>query len=65
MILQRQAEGVGWIMAQAPDLNDAVARLKAFRSTWNPGDVIDEETALTADDIDTILSFVADFPSSD
>lgn len=52
-------------MAQSPDLNDAVARLKAFRSTWNPGDVIDEETALTADDIDTILSFVADFPSSD
>ncbi|RYE98340.1 MAG: hypothetical protein EOO77_37445 [Oxalobacteraceae bacterium] len=38
----------------APDLNDAVARLKALRSTWNPGDVID-----------TILSFVADFPSSD
>jgi hypothetical protein len=52
-------------MDQTPDLNDAVARLKAFRSTWNSGDSIDEESALTADDIDTILSFVGDFPSSD
>ena len=52
-------------MAQTPDLNDAVARLKAFRSTWNPGDVIDEESGVTADDFDVILSFVADFPSSD
>jgi hypothetical protein len=47
------------------DLNEAVAPLKAFRSTWNPGDVIDEESGVTADDIDTILSFMADFPSSD
>ena len=52
-------------MAQIPDLNDAVARLKAFRSTWNQGDVIDEESGVTADDLDVILSFVADFPSSD
>lgn len=52
-------------MDQAPDLNDAIVRLKAFRSTWNPGDVIDEESCLTADDLDTVLSFVDDFPSSD
>jgi hypothetical protein len=52
-------------MNQAPDLNDAVARLKAFRDSWNSGDVIDEQSSVTADDIDTILSFVADFPSSD
>ena len=52
-------------MDQAPDLNEAVARLKAFRATWNAGEAIDEESGLTADDIDTILSFVADFPSSD
>jgi hypothetical protein len=29
------------------------------------GDVIHEESGVTADDIDTILSFVADFPPSD
>ena len=52
-------------MAQAPDLNDAVARLKEFRLSWNEGDLINEESKLTADDIDVILSFVADFPSSD
>jgi hypothetical protein len=52
-------------MAKAPDLNDAVARLKAFRLTWNEGDQIDDESGLTADDVDTILSFVADFPTSD
>ncbi len=64
MRVSAQGAYVGW-MDQAPDLNDAVARLKAFRSTWNSGDAIDEESGLTADDIDTILSFVADFPSSD
>jgi len=52
-------------MDQAPDLNDALARLKAFRLTWNPGDIIDEQSGLTADDIDTLISFVDDFPSSD
>jgi hypothetical protein len=52
-------------MDQAPDLNDAVARLKAFREPWNSGDVIDEQPGVTADDIDTILNFVADIPSSD
>jgi hypothetical protein len=50
---------------QAPDLNDAVARVKAFLASWNPGDVIDEQSGMTTDDLDTILSFVADFPSSD
>lgn len=59
------AERVEASAGKASDLNDAVARLKAFRSTRNPGDVIDEETSLTAADIDTILSFVTDFPSSD
>jgi hypothetical protein len=61
----RSAMGDDARMNEAPDLNDAVARLKALRSTWNPGDVIDEESGLTADDLDVILSFVADFPSSD
>lgn len=52
-------------MTQAPDPNDAVARVKAFRASWNPGNVNDEESGLAAADLDVILSFVADFPSSD
>jgi hypothetical protein len=50
---------------QTPDLNDALARLKAFRATWNLGETIDEESGLTANDIDVVTSFVDDFPSSD
>ena len=52
-------------MAQAPDLNDALARLKEFRASWNPGDEIDENSHLTADDLDVVIAFVNDFPSSD
>jgi hypothetical protein len=40
-------------MEQAPDLNDAVARVKAFLS------------GMTADDLDVIVAFVNDFPTSD
>jgi hypothetical protein len=52
-------------MDQQPDLNDAVARVKAFLARWNPGDVIDEESGMTADDLGVLLAFVSDFPSSD
>jgi hypothetical protein len=52
-------------MAQAPDLNDAVARVKAFLASWNPGDVIDEDSGMTADDLGVMIAFVNDFPSSD
>ncbi len=52
-------------MAEAPDLNDAVARAKAFLTGWNPGDVIDEDSGMTADDLSVILAFVSDFSSSD
>ncbi|WP_158637998.1 hypothetical protein [Sphingomonas ginsenosidivorax] len=52
-------------MTEAPDLNDALARLKAFRATWNPGETINDESGLTADDIDVVTSFVNDYPSSD
>jgi hypothetical protein len=52
-------------MAEAPDLNDAVARAMAFLTGWNTGDVIDEESGMTADDLGVILAFVNDFPSSD
>ncbi|MEG3164440.1 hypothetical protein U1701_07520 [Sphingomonas sp. PB2P19] len=52
-------------MHQAPDLDDAVAGLKAFRATWNHGETIDEESGLTADDLNVLISFAEDFPSSD
>jgi hypothetical protein len=52
-------------MDPEPELNDALERLKAFRATWNRGDTIDDESGLTADDLDVVTSFVDDFPSSD
>jgi hypothetical protein len=52
-------------MAQAPDLNDAVARLKQFRMLWEEDDLIDEESELRTTDLDVILSFLDDSPSSD
>ena len=52
-------------MSQAPDLNDALARLKAFRATRNAVEVIDEGSGLTANDIDVVTNFVTDFSSSD
>jgi hypothetical protein len=52
-------------MDSAPDLNDAVARVKAFLAGWNPGDVIDGQSGMTADDLDVVLAFVNDFPPSD
>jgi hypothetical protein len=51
-------------LTQAPDLIDALARLKAFRATRSAGDVIDEGSGLTANDIDVITSFVTEFSSS-
>jgi hypothetical protein len=52
-------------MERAPDLEDAVSRLREFRWSRNEGEIIDELSGLTTDDVDAILSFVADFPSSD
>ncbi len=52
-------------MDQAPDLIDAVARLKAFLAGWNSGEVIDEDSGMTADDLGVMIAFVNDFPSSD
>jgi len=52
-------------MEQAPDLNDAVARVKAFLAGWNPGEVIDEDSGMTADDLDVLLAFIDDLPVSD
>ncbi|MEG3083687.1 hypothetical protein U1707_08535 [Sphingomonas sp. PB2P12] len=52
-------------MTQTPDLSDALARLKAFRATRNVGDVIDEGSGLTANDIDVVTSFVTASFSSD
>jgi hypothetical protein len=52
-------------MTERPDLKDALARLKAFRATRNDGDVIDQVSGLTANDIDVVTSFVTKFSSSD
>ena len=38
------------------DPRKSIARLKAFRSTWNEGDQIDEQSGLTADDLDTVIA---------
>ncbi len=40
------------------DLISALARLRAFRSTWDDEAVIDEESGLTATDLATILAAV-------
>jgi hypothetical protein len=52
-------------LAHVPDLTDALARIKAFRATWNAGDVIDEGSGLTANDIDVLASFVTETFSID
>jgi hypothetical protein len=52
-------------LTQAPDLIDALARLKAFRDVRSASDVIDEGSGLTANDIDVITSFVTEFSLSD
>jgi hypothetical protein len=52
-------------MARVSDLKDAVSRLREFRWARNEGEIIDEVSGLTTDDVDAILSFVAEFPSSD
>jgi hypothetical protein len=38
------------------NLISALARLRAFRSTWEDDAEIDEESGLTAADLDTILA---------
>ncbi len=34
-------------MDEAPHMHDTLARLRAFRETWNEKDQIDEESGLT------------------
>ncbi len=36
-------------------LGEALNHLHAFAATFNPGDYVDEESALTADDLNVIL----------
>jgi len=38
------------------DLTSAIARLRAFRSSWDAEDQIDEATGLTAQDLDLVLA---------
>ncbi|WP_260598883.1 hypothetical protein [Sphingomonas endolithica] len=52
-------------MTRTPDLKDALARLKAFRATRNAGDVIDEGSGLTANDIDVVTGFVTECSAND
>ena len=37
---------------------EALSRLRAFRQSFNHGDVIDEECGLTADDLEAIIQFI-------
>ncbi len=39
-----------------PDLCDALTRLAKFRQSWNGGDVIDDDSKLTVDDLDVIIA---------
>ena len=49
---------------EPPDLTEAAARLRQFRMSQKGGDMIDERSKLTTADLDTILGFLADFPST-
>jgi hypothetical protein len=44
------------------NLTAAIARLRGFRNSWNAGDLIDEDSKLSADDLDTILDHLAPAP---
>lgn len=44
-----------------PALDTSLARLRAFRSTFNPGEPVDEESGLMADDLTTIIEAVEAF----
>lgn len=39
-------------------LHLAISHLRCFRATFNRGDLVDEESGLTADDIDVIFDAV-------
>lgn len=40
------------------ELGRAIAHLRRFRTTFNAGDSVDEESGLTADDLDAILAAI-------
>ncbi len=39
-------------------VTDALRHLKAFRVSWNAGDLIDEESKLSADDLSVLIEVV-------
>jgi hypothetical protein len=51
----------GRSFAGMPSLSDALAHLRRFRSTFNSGEPVDEESGLTADDLTTIIDAVDAF----
>jgi hypothetical protein len=44
------------ISANGADLHTAMERLRAFGMSWNPGDIIDDDSGLTADDLRVIVA---------
>lgn len=37
---------------------DALRHLKAFRASWNAGDLIDQESELSADDLSILIGVI-------
>jgi hypothetical protein len=48
-------------LAAMPSLADALEHLRQFRSTFNSGEPVNEESRLTADDLTTIIHAVEAF----
>lgn len=48
-------------MAGMTGLSVSLARLRAFRSTFNSGEPVDEESGLTADDLTAIIIAIEAF----
>jgi hypothetical protein len=44
-------------------LKTAIARLTEFRASWNAGDLIDEDSKLTADDLDLLIARLCEAPT--
>jgi len=49
---------------EPPDLTEAAARLRKFRMSREGCEMIDESSELTTADLDVVLGFLADFPST-
>lgn len=54
---RRTADAIRTVLAEAgdPAQDGAVARAKAFAASWNPGDLIDEDSGFTRNDLDELI----------